>query len=49
MKTDPLDGKSIPGFYAEDVAALIPEAAIYNVEGQVEDWNYRIRPRLLFV
>ncbi len=42
MKSDPMDGKSMPGFYAEDVAEIIPEAAIYNADGQVEDWNYRI-------
>ena len=41
-KSDYFSGKAIPGFYAEDVYARIPEAAQVNNDGTVEDWNYRI-------
>ena len=37
---DPMEGKAMPGFYAEDVAEAIPELAMYDGD-QVEDWNYR--------
>ena len=41
-KGDQMEGKDMPGFYAEEVAELIPEAAIYDAEGRPEDWNHRI-------
>lgn len=41
-KGDQMEGKEMPGFYAEEVAELIPEAAIYDAEGRPEDWNHRI-------
>ena len=42
QKNDALYGKSIPGFYAEDVSRLFPECAVYDEEGRPEDWNYRM-------
>ena len=41
-KTDWLNGKKLPGFYAEDVYSIFPEAAQLNEEGKPEDWNFRI-------
>lgn len=38
---DPLCGKSIPGFYAEDVSKIFPECAVYDQKERPEDWNYR--------
>lgn len=40
--TDRLNGKKLPGFYAEDVYSIFPEAAQLNEEGKPEDWNFRI-------
>lgn len=40
--TDWLSGKKLPGFYAEDVYSIFPEAAQLNEEGKPEDWNFRI-------
>lgn len=40
--TDWLNGKKLPGFYAEDVYSIFPEAAQLNEEGKPEDWNFRI-------
>ena len=40
--TDWLNGKKLPGFYAEDVYSTFPEAAQLNEEGKPEDWNFRI-------
>lgn len=39
---DWLNGKQLPGFYAEDVYDIFPEAAQINEDGQVEDWNFRV-------
>lgn len=39
---DPLCGKSIPGFYAEDVSKIFPECAVYDRKERPEDWNYRM-------
>lgn len=41
-QTDWLNGKKLPGFYAEDVYSIFPEAAQLNEEGKPEDWNFRI-------
>lgn len=38
---DVLNGKAIPGFYAEDVEEVFPEGVQYNADGEPEDWNYR--------
>ncbi len=38
---DPLDGKLVPGFYAEDAEKIDPVYCQYNENGEVEDWNYR--------
>ena len=38
---DPKVGKTIPGFYAEDMAVYIPDAAVYDEDGFPEDWNER--------
>ena len=42
MKGDQMEGKEMPGFYAEDVAEILPEAVIYDENGRPEDWNHRI-------
>lgn len=39
---DPLCGRQIPGFYAEDMYFHFPEAAQLNDQGLPEDWNYRV-------
>ena len=39
--TDFLVDKEIPGFYAEDVEEVDPILCQYNLDGSVEDWNYR--------
>lgn len=41
-ETDWLNGKKLPGLYAEDVYAALPEAAQINENGEVEDWNFRV-------
>lgn len=40
--SDRLNGKKLPGLYAEDVYAALPEAAQINENGEVEDWNFRV-------
>ena len=40
--TDWLNGKKLPGFYAEDVYSIFPEAAQLNEKGEPEDWNFRV-------
>ena len=32
----------MPMFLAEDVEKHMPEAAVYNKDGKIEDWNYRV-------
>ena len=39
---DWLSGKKIPGFYAEDVYNIFPEATQLNEAGEPEDWNFRV-------
>lgn len=39
---DRLLGKALPGFYAENVYKVLPEAAQLDADGNIEDWNYRI-------
>ena len=41
-ETDWLNGKKLPGLYAEDVYAALPEAAQINKKGEPEDWNFRV-------
>lgn len=41
-KGDEMEGKQMPGFYAEDVYGLIPEAIYHDREGRVENWKERI-------
>lgn len=41
-KGDEMEGKPMPGFYAEDVYGLIPEAIYHDREGRVENWKERI-------
>ena len=48
MKGDRLEGKYMPMFIAEEVEKAIPEAAIYNKEGEIEDWNYRVIIPVMF-
>lgn len=48
MKGDRLEGKYMPMFIAEEVEKAIPEAAIYNKEGIIEDWNYRVIIPVMF-
>lgn len=40
-ENDMLNGKPIPGFYAEDVEKSYPEGIQKDSKGNVEDWNYR--------
>lgn len=40
-KDDPMNGKEIPGFYAEELEEISPELIQYNNKGEAEDWNYR--------
>lgn len=40
--TDWLNDKRIPGFYAEDIYNIFPEATQLNEAGEPEDWNYRV-------
>ena len=39
---DWLNGKKMPGFYAEDIYSIFPEAAQLNEKGEPEDWNFRV-------
>jgi hypothetical protein len=39
---DWLSGKKIPGFYAEDIYDIFPEATQLNGAGEPEDWNFRV-------
>ena len=39
---DWLNGKKLPGFYAEDIYDIFPEAAQLNEAGEPEDWNFRV-------
>lgn len=39
---DTFNGKDMPMFLAEDVEKHMPEAAVYNKDGKIEDWNYRV-------
>ena len=47
---DPMAGKPIPGFYAEDVLEKFPAGAQLK-DGLAEDWNYRtlIPPMLMLI
>ena len=40
--TDWLNGKELPGFYAEDIYNIFPQATQLNENGEPEDWNYRV-------
>lgn len=39
---DDLYNKTIPGFYAEEIDDILPEAVIHDEQGRPEDWNQRI-------
>ena len=39
---DEMEGKAIPGFYAEDIEGLVPIAVYHNKDGQVENWQERV-------
>lgn len=39
---DQMNGKPVPGMYAEDVAKCYPVGAYNNEEGLVENWNERM-------
>lgn len=41
-KEDWLHGKKLPGFYAEDIYNIFPEAVQLNEAGEPEDWNFRV-------
>lgn len=36
-----MEGKTIPGIIAEDVAEIYPSAVIHNTDGEVESWDER--------
>lgn len=40
--SDSLNDKKLPGFYAEDVYNIFPEATQLNEAGEPEDWNFRV-------
>ena len=40
--TDWLNGKELPGLYAEDIYNIFPQATQLNENGEPEDWNYRV-------
>lgn len=45
---DQFSGKSMFGFYAEDVNEIYPNGCVLNEEGTAEDWNHRtIIPAML--
>lgn len=46
---DAFNGKDMPMFLAEDVEKHMPEAAVYNKDGKIEDWNYRVVIPAMFV
>lgn len=46
---DAFNGKDMPMFLAEDVEKHMPEAAVYNNDGKIEDWNYRVVIPAMFV
>lgn len=41
-KNDDLYNKTIPGFYAEEIDDILPEAVIHDEQGRPEDWNQKI-------
>lgn len=41
-ESDWLNGKRLPGFYAEDIYDIFPEAAQLDETGKPEDWNFRV-------
>lgn len=41
-ESDWLNDKQLPGFYAEDVYDIFPEATQLNEAGEPEDWNFRV-------
>lgn len=45
---DVFNGKKMPMFLAEDVEKHMPEAAVYNKDGKIEDWNYRVMIPAMF-
>lgn len=45
---DIFNGKNMPMFLAEDVKKHMPEAAVYNKDGKIEDWNYRVMIPAMF-
>lgn len=46
---DAFNGKDMPMFLAEDIEKHMPEAAVYNKDGKIEDWNYRVVIPAMFV
>lgn len=48
VEEDAFNGKNMPMFLAEDVEKHMPEAAVYNKDGEIEDWNYRVMIPAMF-
>lgn len=48
VEEDAFNGKNMPMFLAEDVKKHMPEAAVYNKDGEIEDWNYRVMIPAMF-
>lgn len=48
VEEDVFNGKDMPMFLAEDVKKHMPEAAVYNKDGEIEDWNYRVMIPAMF-
>ena len=47
MEGDENEGRYLPMFIAEDVEEHFPQAATH-MNGQVEDWNYRVMIPAMF-
>lgn len=41
LQYDDMDGKTLPGFIAEDVAEIYPAAVIHDDEGNIKSWDER--------
>lgn len=48
VEEDAFNGKDMPMFLAEDVKKHMPEATVYNKDGEIEDWNYRVMIPAMF-
>ena len=47
-QTDQANGMYMPMFIAQDVYKYCPEAVIFNQNGEVQDWNFRVLLPVMF-